>query len=1287
MSGGRGVRLQTLGRWRVLRGEEAVGGRLRGKAAALLAYLTFYPDRQLTRDNLAALFWPDQSSGAARNNLRQTLHQIRKATDGPDDPPLLVTSRTTVGIHPDCPLSLDAHTLLAPLDECEGPDRPETCTRCLGPLEERVALYRGPFLADWEVPGAMEDFEEWLEATREQLHRQAQALLGRLTACNEALGDPTSALRHARRALELDPAFEEGHRTVMRLLGELGQPQAGLAQFRSCCRLLESELAVEPDPATVALAQELRAKAVTAEGQTDGPGGAAPEGRRQVTVVAWRFDLPPGTDPEQAGTAREAAAARAVQEARARGGHALRCQDGGVVAYFGFPRAWEGATIEAVHAARRVTTGLGSDMAVAAGVHSGVVVHTRGTSGAPDPGGTATAPAIRASHRAAAGEVWATEAVGQMVQGYFELGPAVEDTPTESFAPVLAETGAAHRLEALGVMGRVPLLGRRQAMARLEESWAAVERGRGRAILIRGEAGIGKSRLVRAMAEQVAGRAHLAREYRCLASQQDTPYHPLITGLPKLFQLAADTPVEQAMARVEAFLAEVPGLPEPAPYLVGRLLGLPVAERYPDPGLTPQEEKRRTQQLLFNLAVQRGEGRPQVLVLEDLHWADASTREVVSYFIQAVQHQPLLLVLTSREPAPAVAGAEQLESLNLEPLSADELDELVAGLDPEGQLPDGVRREIIARSDGVPLFAEELTRVALDSGASGGLDQAFPLPLADLMGARLDWLDPERRLIPLAATLGRDFPKRLLAKVVDLAPEELDQRLQDLVQAGVLQPLPGRRDAWFQFRHALIQEAAYRSQLSDARRRSHSLVADAITGSAGDLARSQPGMVAHHLYEAGRWDEALAFWLAAAQRTFGQSANAEAAALASRGLSLAVGLTETPERRARWRQLLRILGRARVNLYGYSVPSVVAAFRSALELGPPEELSASERFEAIWGLWLGAAARGGHEEGQELAAELQALADQIGGPCSRRGADYASACTAFWLGDLARGERYARQGAGWDAPDAAQWHTREAAQARVECLGFDTVALSLSYLGLIWWHQGWPERALAPARHARELADALGHPYTRGAALAYMVAIRYFRREPDTVRELARELAGLAAEGAHPLHHSWGRLLEVWADAVGGDASGLAVLEDWVGVKEMRAAATGLGASALVRMAEALAGLGYRERALEVADLGLQAAAGVGDRITRPELYKVRGEVQTESAPEAAEADLHRALEGASAVGSVGCAVQAANQLARLTLRAGRLERLRHRLQTELDRLGEGHELPDAACLARTLGG
>jgi hypothetical protein len=741
------------------------------------------------------------------------------------------------------------------------------------------------------------------------------------------------------------------------------------------------------------------------------------------------------------------------------------------------------------------------------------------------------------------------------------------------------------------------------------------------------------------------------------------------------------------MDRVEAYLGTLPELPEPAPYLVGRLLGLPVHERYPDPGLTSQEEKRRTQRLLFELAVHRGEGRPQVLVVEDLHWADASTRELVGYFIEEVARQPLLLILTSREPPPPLGSDQHLEQVALEPLAATDISELVAGIDPEGYLSEQVRREIVERSDGVPLFAEELARAAQESRSPEDFGQVFPLPLADLMGARLDWLDPERSLVPVAATLGREFPKGLLAQVVDLDPAELEQRLDRLVEAGVLKPLPGHEDDWFQFRHALIQEAAYRSQLREGRRRNHGRVADAVANSPGDLVRSQPGIIARHLTESGRWDEALAYWLEAAQRTFGQAANAEAAELASGGLHLAAGLSETPERRAIWRRLLRILGRARVNLHGYSAPSVGAAFRAALELGPESELTAKERFESVWGLWLGSGARGGHDEGQELASQLRHLADETGDQRCRWGADYATACTAYWLGDLERAETFARQGAGWDSPEAAQWYRRESAQDRVECFGIDTVALSLSYLALTWWHRGWPDSALEPARLAREVAGEVAHPYTRGAALAYLVAIHYFRREPETVQELARELAAMAESGAHPVHYAWGRLLEVWADAVGGDCSGVGLLEDWVGVKEMRQSATGIGASALARMAEALAGLGYMVRAREVADLGLEAATAVGDRVTPPELYKVRGEAQTEHAPEAAEADLHQAMEAAATIGSVGCGLQAANQLARVTRRAGRMERLRERLAAELDGLAEGRDLPDAGCLARILAG
>ena len=1275
------TRIFSLGRWAVLQAGVDLESLPPGKMAILLAYLTLERDRVHARDQLAPMFWPDQPLKSARNNLRQSLHQLRRALEPKGaEVPLFEATRQTVTIHPEFPVWIDAAEVRGLPEDCAALDSsPRNCRHCLPELERRAELYRGPFLQGMEPREEQEDLADWLHAQREHAHQQALTLLDRAAACRQALGAPELGLGHARRALDLDPCGEMAHRRVMELLADMGRIQDALQQYGSCERLLARELGVDPEPATRALARDLRDRAEQVpERGPERPSGPEP-GRQQVTVLALRARKPAGTDPEEQAEALELALRKASEMFEGYGGTVSRGPGGVCLAYFGIPRPLEGAGYSGVCAALAALRELAGrpGLEVRAGVHSGIVVGTGEEPEVPDPAGTATEPAMDAAERADPGTLVITEPVRLLTQGFFQVEPLSTGADGYCHYAVQGRLGVSSRLDAVGTDGLAPFVGREAEMEALLERWSEAEAGQGSAVLIRGEAGVGKSRLVRAFAERLENRAFLIREYRSLPHRQDTPYSSLLQGLPALFGFRTEDSPERKIERMEGVLENVPDLSPRAPFLIGRLLALPVGERYPDPGLSPLEEKEETLEALATLGTRRARGRPHLLVVEDLHWADPSTEELLRRIVDRIASLPMVVVVTARSETPIPPDLERKAGrIDLPVLPEEAMRSLLDHLDREGILGPDMRQRILDRSDGIPLYAEELGRAATEAaGASGEI----PGTLGELLAARLDRLEAGRELVPLAAVLGREFPERLLAGVAEQQGTATEVGIERLVETGILRRVGGEGDPWLQFRHVLIQEAAYQRLLKRQRRDHHARVAAVMRESHPDLVQSQPGLLARHLTEAGEPREALTYWHAAAERAWQQGANAEAEELCNRGLDLTADLEISGDLPDRIRALYLVLGRTRLSRVGYSPPEVGEAFRAALKLSP-QGVTDPGRFEALWGLWLGAAGREGHLAALEMAHGLQRLAAGPAGPFAQDAADYAVACSAYWAGDFTQAERFARRGSGWAEGEASpEADAEETGRVRVDRFGMDTRALSASYLAVTWWQQGWPESALKADGWARRMAESHGHVFTRVVVLSYSLGLAHFRKEPDRIRGLVAELEALSGAGVGYRHLAWARLLGAWADAAEGDARAIPLLEQEAA--KMSQGLQGLGAFTLSRVAEALEFLGYRDKALEVIARGLELAEELGDRITPAELLITRGRALAKADPAGAEETLFEALEKASAIGSIGLSIQAAVPLGHLLMRRGRSREARATLESARAALGEGRTYPEPGCL------
>ena len=551
------------------------------------------------------------------------------------------------------------------------------------------------------------------------------------------------------------------------------------------------------------------------------------------------------------------------------------------------------------------------------GIHTGlVVVGEMGSGGRHERLALGDTPnlAARLQGLAAPDTVVISAATWRLVEGYVrckELGPQSlkgMDTPVPVYQ-VLGEGVAQSRLEVAAPHGWTPLVGREVEVALLRERWAQVTDGLGQVVVLSGEAGIGKSRLVQVLKEHVAEAPHTMLECRASPYHQHSALYPVIELLQRLWQLApGDTPAEH-VRKLEAALAQSRLPVDQTVALLAALLSLPLpADRAAPLALTPQQQRQKTLEALLALLLELAAPHPLLLIVEDLHWIDPSTLEWLGLLLDQVPTARLGLLLTARPdfqgPWSARAHLTQLTLGRLSPPQVRQMIERVAG---GKALPAEVVQQIVSKADGVPLFVEELTKTALEAdwlqeredhyALTGPLPPlAIPATLQDALMARLDRLSEGKAVAQLGAVLGRTFAAELLRAVSPLDELALWRGLVELVQAEVLYQRGVPPQATYTFKHALLQEAAYQSLLKSTRQQYHQHIAQVLTAQFPALAETQPELLAQHYTEAGLTEQAIGYWQRAGQHANERSAHVEAHSHLTQGLALLATLPETPAR-------------------------------------------------------------------------------------------------------------------------------------------------------------------------------------------------------------------------------------------------------------------------------------------------------------------------------------------------------------------------------------------------------
>jgi class 3 adenylate cyclase/predicted ATPase len=961
----------------------------------------------------------------------------------------------------------------------------------------------------------------------------------------------------------------------------------------------------------------------------------------------------------------------------------------GLLVYFGYPRAHEDDAQRAVRAGLGIVEAMGPlntrltqehsvQLAVRLGIHTGLVVVGEvggGTRQEQLALGETPNLAARLQGIAAPNTLVISATTFQLLGGFFACQPLGTPLLKGLAQPlavyrVLYESMARSRLEAASSTGWTQLVGREEEVRLLRERWTQAKDGVGQVVLLSGEAGIGKSRLVQVLKEQVAAEPQAwLTPCQCSPYHQNTALYPWIDLLERVaLGFEREEAPQQKLRKLEGFVVQY-GLPLAAAVpLFAAILSLPLPDTYAPLTIAPEQQKQQMLHALLTIMLRIAAQQPVLFVMEDLHWVDPTTLEFLSLLVDQGPTARILALLTFRPDfRPPWTGRAHLTQVTLPRLPRRQAAEMTDRVAHSKTLPAEVIEQIVAKTDGVPLFVEELTKMVLESGLlqeredryelTGPLPPlAIPTTLHDSLMARLDRLATVKSLAQLGATLGREFPYALLHAVSPWDEETLRRGLHQLVEAEFLyqQGLPPH--AMYLFKHALIQDAAYQSLLRSTRQQYHQRIAQVLEACFPELCETQPELLAHHYTEAGVLAQAIAYWQQAGQRALERSANVEAISHLSKGLELLATLPDTPARAQHELVMQTTLGPALVATKGFAAPEVLHAYARARALCQ-QAGETPQLFQVLRGLWYFYLIRSELRTARELGEHLLTLALQLGDPVLRVEAHYALGLTLNYLGEFAAAQTHLAQGIALYDPQQHRAHAvRYGQDPGVACRAYGAANL--------WW-LGYPEQALQWSHEAVMLARELAHPFSLGFALFLTSWVPQFRREGHLTQERAEAAIALAAEHGFAVFGAGGTIFRGWAlvarpaEPGGGQGHGE---EGMVQLHRGLAAWRATGAEALrpyylALLAEACGKGGQIAEGLTLLAEALAVANDTGECRWDAELHRLKGALLLARSAEPhaeAEACFQQALTIAHGQQAKSYELRAAMSLARLWQQQGK---------------------------------
>jgi predicted ATPase len=856
--------------------------------------------------------------------------------------------------------------------------------------------------------------------------------------------------------------------------------------------------------------------------------------------------------------------------------------------------------------------------------------------------------------------------------GAVEVKGLVEPVPAWR---VLRPSIVASRFEALRGAALTRLVGRDEEIDLLLRRWARAKAGDGQVVLISGEPGIGKSRITAALEERLHAEPYLRLRYFCSPYHQDSALYPFIDQLGRAVGFTRDDPPAARLEKLETLLARATP-PDEDMALLADLLSLPASERHPLPNLSPQRKKERTLEALIRQLEGLAHQQPVVMIIEDAHWIDPTSRELLDLTVERVRSLPVLMIVTFRpEFKPPWAGQPQVTMLALNRLDRRDRTALVGQIAGDKALPDDVIAQIADRTDGVPLFVEELTKSVLESGVlreeadryvlDGALPPlAIPATLHASLLARFDRLASVRQVAQIGAAIGREFGYELLCSVSRLPVDELQVALARLVASELVFQRGTPPDAVYSFKHALVQDAAHDSLLRSARQQLHAQIAEALAQHSPEMMDSQPELFAQHYAEAGLVDQSVAYWGKASHRSRRSSAMAEAAAQLRKGLDQLALLPDTRERQRQELELLSALGEVLHAVKGQAAPETGQAVARARELwerlGSPSEFLSVPFRQSRFHMY-----RGETDLALRLDEELLSLGRQRNDSAGLVRGHLSFGRNLFCAGRFASSRSHLEKVLA--LYDPISHHLLSGLQTT-----------SQGFLAIVLFCLGFPDQALAQSNAAIAEARRLSQLTLLASSLALGTRLLSLFGENAALEERADQLVAATTEQSFPFWRALGAIYRGWVTAKKGDVTeGMSLL------RSGSAAHRATGAEAfmphnLALLAAACEIAGQIDEAVTLSEDALQLAERTGELWFAAELNRYKGQLLLQQGHfETAEELYRKALSIAREQEAKLWELRAAASLARLRRDQGRHTEAHELLAPVYGWFTEGFDTPD----------
>jgi class 3 adenylate cyclase/predicted ATPase/ABC-type lipoprotein export system ATPase subunit len=902
-------------------------------------------------------------------------------------------------------------------------------------------------------------------------------------------------------------------------------------------------------------------------------------------------------------------------------GRIARYMGDGVLAYFGFPAAHEDSAERAVQAALecvRLVSKLSFEgvpkIEMRVGIATGLVVVGdligEGSSREFALVGDAPNLAARLQQLARPNQILVAPATRRLLGDLFEFED-LGDLEVKGFLEPIAISGVVRRTKASRFEARrtgriAPLIGREAELAVLRDAFEKAKAGHGQLVAISGEPGIGKSRLVNTFRHQMPPGSCRVFLFQCSSYHLSSPWYPVIRHVDDVLGSGYEARGSTKLERLEALIDDIsPASRASIVPLLGPLLGIPTEGHYPPLELTPQQQKQRTFLAMLEMLRAHCEQQPVILIAEDIHWMDHTSSQMLDLIRDSLPNWRMLLITTYRPEYRALGRADAW--INLSRLSPTEVASMVEAIDQGRKLPTAVVSEIISKTDGVPLFVEEVTMTVLASGASekgasGGASWSTAVPdtLQDSLMARLDNLASAKTVAQIASAIGREFSFDLLEAIAPSPPQEVRAAVDRLREAGLLSRREFSAIETYSFKHALVQETAYASMLRSERQPLHLRIAETLSTKFVDVAEGAPEVVAYHYTQAREITPAINYWLKAGRQASKRSAFMEAVTHFETALKL---LEELPQDKTRLElelQLQQSLANASIAAKGFGAPQTIVAFNRALDLC--KELGSGPQMFAVLNGLVGAHLMGAEiPKARALAQDLLALAAERNDQTALLMGHRVLGMSLFMLGELAAAKRELREAMALYDPE------QHAPLALI--FSHDFKATAQVYLGVVTALCGDIDEGVAHALDALSYAQELRHPHSICYVLSFVAGTYLCASNPQAAFPVADRTVVQSNEQGFPQWVAGGLMLRGWARLELGELeAGLADIRSSIRALEKTGTLIWMQFSHYL-LARALVADEQWSKAAEIVDRISAEIKAAGGRWYEAEVMRLRGDI------------------------------------------------------------------------------